>query len=672
MSNGSTKKRKQYIFVIKQVSQEACQVAKKYLVENGVKVLERHGDAAIIGMATEEQVEFSHKTNLFSIIASRAIKKEHLKKLSEEQQKAVRSWNNIKSDKYRKLRKDKTLMGKSWGEKDKDPPAPIAFYAPEDFKASLLEHLQIDEKELLKKYKKKKYRPLKGNSFIRYEKELAKIYKDETIAYHLARIAFQMEPIYQDVIRALPIDFIEFFFIEPACWKMEGEISVGVVFVESSRTGGPKFSTSERNTLQANIADGFNWLATQASFAAHLTWVYDWQFVQIDVANGTNSSDEAYWRNPAMGQVNYNSNTYGENWSSVADYREDMRRRNLSQHAFVIFVTPYANSWHAYAGGGRVTLAKRNNWGGWGINTIDMITAHEACHLFGAADEYTGSGTPCSSCGTLHGCNSIPNGNCGSCARPQQNCVMDGNSRRLCAYTQGHIGWTDLFVELGTTDTTWAGTDDNVWLDIGDRTFFLDNPNHDDRERGNIEGYALRYTGVSKSDVKRVGIRKSPDGFAGGWKLRRVKLWCRGELICEENNINQWLEDEYLWWASSTCGSSSDIVNRLQVKVTTADVSWAGTDDNVRIYLGGRSWNLDNPGRNDFERGRTDTFDLDPGTSLYRPMISSIRIYKSPDGIAGGWKLKGLQIFVNGVRIYNNQSINKWMEDDDRNWYGMI
>jgi len=143
-------------------------------------------------------------------------------------------------------------------------------------------------------------------------------------------------------------------------------------------------------------------------------------------------------------------------------------------------------------------------------------------------------------------------------------------------------------------------------------------------------------------------------------------------LICDKNNINQWLEDDYRWWVCDTCGASSDIVNKLRVDITTANVSWAGTDDNVRIYLGGRSWNLDNDSHDDFEKGNTDTFKLDPGTSLYGSMISSIRIYKSPDGIAGGWKLKGLKIYVNDVIIYNNQTINKWLEDNDRNWFGSI
>jgi len=89
---------------------------------------------------------------------------------------------------------------------------------------------------------------------------------------------------------------------------------------------------------------------------------------------------------------------------------------------------------------------------------------------------YTRSGTPCSSCDTLHGCDNIPNGNCGACAHPRQTCVMDANSHRLCGYTRGHIGWADLFVETTTADEQWAGTDDDVWIDIGDREFVLDTP----------------------------------------------------------------------------------------------------------------------------------------------------------------------------------------------------
>ncbi|MEJ0030056.1 MAG: hypothetical protein WDO15_06660 [Bacteroidota bacterium] len=86
-----------------------------------------------------------------------------------------------------------------------------------------------------------------------------------------------------------------------------------------------------------------------------------------------------------------------------------MRVRNFSKHAFVIFVTPYGNNWHAYAGSGRIVLAKHNNWGGWGRSFIDIITSHETSHLFGSLDEYTGEGTGCKDgCDVTGGCDNIP------------------------------------------------------------------------------------------------------------------------------------------------------------------------------------------------------------------------------------------------------------------------
>ena len=45
---------------------------------------------------------------------------------------------------------------------------------------------------------------------------------------------------------------------------------------------------------------------------------------------------------------------------------------------------------------------------------------------------------------------------------------------------------------------------------------------------------------VAADDIKRVLIRKSPDGFAGGWKLARVRVWFRGELKCDVARTSGW------------------------------------------------------------------------------------------------------------------------------------
>lgn len=658
-----------HIFFLSETGPGPARDAREYLLKLEVKVLNRQGDVALVGLATSGQVEAAYKSGLFSAISSAQIKEEHLEALLPEQQPAAGVWNAMQSEAFYEGKADRSETGKSWNDKEKDSEPPHLIYDPEEFKERVLEYLQVEEEEIFEKYGDDEPVPLVGEPFIAYEGKLRELLGDPTIAYQVARIAFWVEPAWRHQFLELPEDFFHHFFgVEPPCWKMQNEISVGVVFVESAEEGGPQFTEDERDLLQAYVVDGLDWLAAEAPASAHLTWVYDWQFVTIGVANGTNSSVEDYWRNPAMGQVSYNGNTYTQDWNGSDAYREDMRQQNRSSHAMVVFVTPYANEWHAYARASRarITLANRNNWGNWGIHVIPQIMAHETCHIFGACDEYTGSGTPCSSCDTLHGCYQVPNGNCGSCARPFQTCIMDRNYLRICAYTQAHIGWADLFVELTTADTRWSGTDDDVWLDTGDHTFLLQTPDHDDREDGNREGYALCYTGLNEGDIKRIGIRKAPDSYAGQWELEHVRVWFKGTLVCDEP-VWHWFERDRLWWASETAGTSSDIVNRLELQIATADESGAGTDDTVTVSMGGRSWELVRD-RNDFERGEIDAFRLDPGTSLYRSALNSVQIQKAPDGLGGGWKLAGLKILVNGDLVYDNQSINTWLQGSDRDW----
>lgn len=662
-----------YLFLLRQPSPAAQHEAARQLKELGATVVAQFKSVAIEALVTADQATAASALGLFSARLKGPMKSEHLEKLTAEQRAIVDLWNARFAAGYRKLKADLTHVGKPWSAPGLKEPMPFTAIEPEEFRRIVDRYEERTGRRVVPTPDRKSQpgRALSSKAFAAYEKQLAVAYKDARLAYHLSRLAHRLSLSDRDrrALLKLPLDLIrellDAFFGEAACWKMTGEMSVGIVFVESSRSGGPKFSSSERNDICNEILSGHSWLTSEHP-EGNLSWVYDIQTVKIDVANGSGNPDEGYWRDPAIGQINYNGNTYTAAWSGVADYREDMRVANRSAHAFVIFVTPYANSWHAYASGGRITLANKNNWGGWGRNTIDMIAAHETSHLFGSSDEYTGSGTPCSSCDTPFGCDNIPNGNCGSCSHPHQDCVMDANSRRLCGYTRGHIGWSDLFVETTTADENWAGTDDDVWIDIGDRAFVLDTPDRDDRERGDREGYALWSPGLQRSDIKRVLIRKSPDGFAGGWKLKRVRVWQGGSLICDQNNINQWLEDDHRVWVG--CINDRAVISTLRVRITTADVNWAGTDDDVTITLAGRSWNLDNEDHDDFERGDTNSFDLDPGTGFHTGDIHSVRITKSPDGVAGGWKLKGVQVIANGATIYNNQGINKWLEDDDRAW----
>jgi hypothetical protein len=451
---------------------------------------------------------------------------------------------------------------------------------------------------------------------------------------------------------------------------MHGETSIGIVIVESSRSGGPKFSAAKTDQMIAEIDDGLSWLVAEHP-ENDLSWVFDIQETQIDVADdddldGNDFDYDGYWIFPAMQQVNFAGNTYPGSREGIDAYREDMRLQNFSKHATVIFVSSFGSSWHAYSTGRRAIIIAPNheNLDG-NVDKMERITAHEMCHKFGAADEYTGEGTPCSSCGGGHGCDDVPNGNCGDCARPHVTCVMHKKEFRLCQYTRGQIGWSDIFVELWTEDEFLAGTNDTVWLDIGDRTFSLNTPDVDDREAGHRNGYAVWAGGtLERSAIKRVLIRKASDSWDGGWKLKRVRVFHRGDEICDDSP-HVWLEDENLRFHLAKAFDDR-LVNTLKLEVTTADDEWwTGTDDDVTLELAGEEWNLDT-NANDFESGQTNTFKLDPKTGLYVSELRTITVRKSPDGVFGGWKLKGLKLIVNGSTLYNNQGIDKWLEGDHR------
>jgi hypothetical protein len=114
-------------------------------------------------------------------------------------------------------------------------------------------------------------------------------------------------------------------------------------------------------------------------------------------------------------------------------------------------------------------------------------------------------------------------------------------------------------------------------------------------------------------------------------------------------------------------------VESMEVEVRTADVSRAGTDDDVSLRVAPNlRFPLDKRLYDDFERGDRDWYSvpIDDATDhgLRVGDIRQVGIEKSKDGIAGGWKLGGVRLRVNGRTVYTNQHIDRWLEDNHRTW----
>ncbi len=112
-------------------------------------------------------------------------------------------------------------------------------------------------------------------------------------------------------------------------------------------------------------------------------------------------------------------------------------------------------------------------------------------------------------------------------------------------------------------------------------------------------------------------------------------------------------------------------VSDIKIQVRTGNRRFAGTDDDVSLRLGpGLSFNLDKRLYDDFERGDRDTYSVPIDAVTRAGMtigdISRVEIHKSPDGVAGAWRLGGIKVIVNGRTLYSNDTIERWLEDNRR------
>jgi hypothetical protein len=108
-------------------------------------------------------------------------------------------------------------------------------------------------------------------------------------------------------------------------------------------------------------------------------------------------------------------------------------------------------------------------------------------------------------------------------------------------------------VEVKTGDERWAGTDDDIYLRLGERRFPLDKRGQQDFERHDRDTYSVPIDdavrdGMRVGDIYMVKIEKDPDGLAGGWELDGVKLQVNGRLVYDNQGIHTWLGDNHLSW----------------------------------------------------------------------------------------------------------------------------
>jgi hypothetical protein len=675
------------LLILREPSEPAFHALRADLIAAGLRPVIQYPPLAFVVVDAGPRLHPFRKDRRIGGVVNRTVSEDALRHFPRGVRPIVETWNLSLSAAYRsRENEDPALDGRSWGALAEERLCGFqTLVRPAALEREVLRRMQISDNQRHAWEERYSERALPREDEMRH---VLLPHYGARLTRDLIHAVNRLSPyFFYELVSRRSETVLKVLMDQYASGRLQGTIAVGVLIIDPSepipwiKPVSP-FSSDERACIKQKIYDGLTWLSDREP-RANIAWCMDIHDITVDVdvsylLKGCPDSGalEPYWRDPALAKLEYNGQHFAASAAGLDDYRNAMKTYANADYAIAVLVTTYPNCWHGYANGGWVTLAARtplgalffggeHEWGHQDFGLVDRILVHEVCHLFGALDEYSGSGTPCYNCNDPGGTFNIPNGNCTKCARPHQTCIMDKNVYRLCAYTQGQIGWADLFVELETSGEKWSGTDDRVWLDIGDREFELDNPNFDDRERGHVEGYALNFADVKREDIKRIGLRKAPDGEGGkggGWRPHRIRVWHCGDLVCDEV-IEAWIEGSFRWWYSKTYAAPpSDIVNSLMVDIRTGKDDAAGTVDDVTLRLGnGGPWVLDQLGYYAFNKGKTTAFQLDPGVGLYRSGIHSIDITKSEDGLNGGWQFDGAAISVNGEVIYIKENLGKWL-----------
>jgi len=125
--------------------------------------------------------------------------------------------------------------------------------------------------------------------------------------------------------------------------------------------------------------------------------------------------------------------------------------------------------------------------------------------------------------------------------------------------------------------------------------------------------------------------------------------------------------------AIPAAASYAEPVTTMTAEIRTSSSLYPGTDDDVYLRISPtQRFALDKRLYNDFERGDRDTYSVPIDAAVLAGLtvgdISRVQIEKSPDGVGGGWKLRGVKLVVNGRQLYARDRIDRWLEDAKRTW----
>ena len=220
-------------------------------------------------------------------------------------------------------------------------------------------------------------------------------------------------------------------------------------------------------------------------------------------------------------------------------------------------------------------------------------------------------------------------------------------------------------IEITTGNKDNAGTDANVSLVIhGSKRLYGNgsiSSKKSDFEKNCTNVFTIQTPDLGNIEYIEIGHDNS--GKKPGWYLEKVKITNVSDGQCWNFNCNRWLAKDEGDGSLKVCLYPKETAKPYEVTVITGSREGAGTNANVYLSIKGSNLSvsdihLDDPKRNDFERGSTDKF------TLNLPDLGDIQSIKiRHDDKDANWFLNSISI-RRGKKVWNFEA-NRWLSTKD-------
>lgn len=292
---------------------------------------------------------------------------------------------------------------------------------------------------------------------------------------------------------------------------MIGKVVVSIIFLESNGTfdaSTENWSETRKTQVISKIMAGHNWWTQQNTRSPlNFTYVTHTLATKYEPINRP-YYHESYWIPDALSHLGYS----GTRFTATKNYVNDLRTQHNADWGFVVFVVDSQNDFngkfsdsyfaYAYLGGPFMVMTYDN--GGYGIENMDAVAAHETGHIFHALDQYAGGSSPNDySFGyfpTINGNHAWAN------TANDNNSIMRGGIRwGLDNWARLMIGWRDL--DGNNVDDI---LDEEPSITVAPQTLSVGNETVVQGQakisvlprQGNVHGYGMTLDTISKVEYR--------------------------------------------------------------------------------------------------------------------------------------------------------------------------